>query len=209
MIRNIIFDLGGVLLNIDYNKTINELSLLNPEIKQNYSQMKQSLIFDDIDCGRQEPIQALRQAFKIGDAVSELELKSAWNAMLLDFPSKRAIMLQELRLEYKVFLLSNTNQVHIDKVLEIFERDCPDYDFTNLFQGIYYSHLVGKRKPDIDIFQHLINKENLDPNETLFLDDSLQHILGAQKVGLKTWFIDKKWTVERFDEILMNINGNT
>ena len=187
-IRNIIFDFGVVILNIDYNlatQALKKLSRAGHEIV--FSLRKQSPLFDQYEKGQISSAQfrdQLRQQYDL-DATDE-QIDDAWNAMLLDFPQERIDLIQALGSRYRLFLLSNTNDIHLRKFTELVRHSFSIPSLDSLFEQTYNSHLVGQRKPDAEIFQSILNQHNLKPEETLFIDDSIQHIESARQLGLRT-----------------------
>ena len=189
--KNIIFDFGGVILNLDYQRTINEFKNLGlNDFEQRYTQLAQTDLFDMLERGEASPDEfraGLREAFT--NQVTDQELDTAWNAMLLDLPSARLDWLQSIRVGRNISLLSNTNEIHI----ACFESEMKlQHGFENLsgfFDTVYYSSRVGMRKPDVEIFEMVIEKEGYNPSETLFIDDSPQHIAGAKKAGLNAYHL--------------------
>ena len=110
-------------------------------------------------------------------------MKDAWNSMLLDLPESRLDLLRSLNSNYKLFLLSNTNAIHINSISNTLgEKQWKS--FCNLFDKMYLSHEIGVRKPNIEAFQFILKQQKLNPNEVLFIDDSPQHIEGAKKLGI-------------------------
>lgn len=197
-IRNIIFDLGGVILNIDYHLTANAFKNLGLEnFDSLYTQAQQSGLFDDYETGKiseNEFIITLKQ--KMAIECSENQLINAWNAMLLDFPPERLELIKSLRPNYRIFLLSNTNHTHQQAFERILEQFIGERTLDNYFEKVYFSHLVGKRKPNSDIFNFVLGENKLVPEETLFIDDSSQHIVGAQKVGIKAVLLENEDVVD-------------
>ena len=151
--------------------------------------------------------QALRKEFNCPAHISDKTINDAWNAMLLDTPPERITMIETLKKTYRVFLLSNSNKVHIDRVLEIGERDLGTDVFRDkwgkrLFDKIYYSYEIGFRKPDVDAFEFVVNDARLVKEETLFVDDTIRHVRGGMAAGLNVWWIDKEWPLTRIAEII-------
>ncbi|MFN7012742.1 MAG: HAD family hydrolase [Bacteroidia bacterium] len=185
-IKNIIFDLGGVLINIDYKATENAFK--NAGIRnfdELFSQAKQTQLFDNLEKGLVDEVtfkDSLRLLSNVN--LSDKAIDDAWNAMLLDFPKHRVELLQKLKKNYKTFLLSNTNELHIPTFENLIEKEYGITDFSSLFNKLYYSCRVKMRKPDKEIFELVIQENNLNPNETLFIDDSIQHVQGAKNMGL-------------------------
>ena len=124
----------------------------------------------------------------------------AWNAMLLDLPERRIQFLAELRKTHPLFLFSNTNEIHFKNFTNYFNNTFGDPALLDkIFAQTYFSHLVKKRKPNADAFLQVINDHGLDPSTTLFVDDSLQHIEGARKVGLLTKHLVSEDIIDIFD----------
>jgi len=198
-IKHIIFDLGGVLLNIDYNLT--EKAFIDAGIvdfPKLYSQLQQTDLFDKFEMGlmtRAEFIDALQQASEHG--ITEDQIINAWNAMLLDFPVRRLQILQQLSLHYNLYLLSNTNEVHEDAFNEILMRSHGIQNIGVFFDRVYFSHRLAMRKPMKEIFQRVLDDNGLKPEQTLFIDDSPQHIDTAKLLGIQTIFLEKGMTIEK------------
>ena len=186
----IIFDFGGVIINIDYNFTIEAFKSLGVEdFESMYSQAQQSDLFDAIETGRisaQSFINGLLDYLPSG--TSPNSVVTAWNAMILDVPSERIELLQKLRQHYQVYLLSNTNEIHIEKALGEWTK-ANSFGIESCFDSIYLSHEMGMRKPNKEIFERVCNEQNLYPSKTLFIDDSIQHIEGAKNAGLQSIFL--------------------
>jgi putative hydrolase of the HAD superfamily len=109
--------------------------------------------------------------------------------MLLDIPPSRLEFLRFLKDHYRMFLLSNTNQIHLDQVNKILHDVCGKKDFLHFFERTYYSHLMKKRKPDYEIFEQVLIENNLLAEETLFIDDSSENLHGASSLGIKTLLV--------------------
>lgn len=187
-VNTIIFDLGGVILNIDYNLTAKEFEKLGVEdFNDLYSQFKQSNLFDDLETGAVTPEQ-FRTNFRLETDlnVTDQQIDNAWNAMLLDLPQERITLLQELKKHFNLYLLSNTNEIHYQEYVAKIERENGITNFNSLFTKAYYSHELGLRKPNPAAFQHIVTENNLVAANTLFIDDSPQHLVGAKEVGLQT-----------------------
>lgn len=190
-IRHIIFDLGGVILNIDYKLSAEAFKKLGAnDFDELYSQAKQSELFDRLETGRISLNDFRNEVRRIFEATwSDTEIDSAWNAMLLDLPPTRIELLQELKKRYKIYLLSNTNQIHYDQYGRMLRERFGLNDLSEVFDKAYYSHEVGMRKPDAEVFEFVLNANAAEANETLFIDDSIQHIEGAKRIGLETYHL--------------------
>jgi len=117
--------------------------------------------------------------------LSDQQIIDAWNAMLLDFPEERITLLQELGKKYPLYLLSNTNSIHLSEFTDRLKAVHGIASLNSLFHKTYYSHLIGYRKPDIAIYEHVIRENNLDAAATLFIDDTLLNVEGARRAGLQ------------------------
>jgi putative hydrolase of the HAD superfamily len=197
-IRHIIFDLGGVLLNIDYQLTEAAFVQLGIEnFPAMYSQLRQSTLFDDFETGRigaKEFVARLQQA--AGTELAEQDIINAWNAMLLDFPLRRLQILQQLRTYYDMILLSNTNEIHEEAFNRVLMETHGLPNIGVMFDKVYLSHRVGMRKPGKEIFERILHENSLEAAHTLFIDDSPQHIAGAESVGIHTIHLEKGMTIE-------------
>ena len=188
-IDNIIFDLGNVILNIDYQSTIKafeKIGIKNAEIL--YSKSSQTKIFDQLETGKITKEDFILEIQKIIPKASKYEIINAWNAIIKDLPESRIDILKNLKDKFSIFLLSNTNSIHIDYIVKKIGGGKYD-EFYNLFDKVYYSHEVKLRKPDPNIFKLVINENNLKIKNTLFIDDSIQHINSAKKLGLQTYHL--------------------
>ena len=198
-IRHIIFDLGGVLLNIDYGATEKAFSALGiPDFGGRYSQLKQSSVFDDFETGHLDRAAFLAavRSFVADLPLTDTQIEEAWNAMLLDFPLRRLQLLQQLRGHYDLFLLSNTNEIHELAFNAILAQSHGLPSLAMLFDRVYFSHRVGMRKPGTKVFRHILEENELQPEHTLFIDDSPQHIEPAASLGIQTIWLKPGMTIE-------------
>lgn len=197
-IRHIIFDLGGVLLNIDYSLTEKAFVDLGiTDFGTIYSQLKQSSVFDDFEVGKineQTFVSALQSFSKM--ELTDQQIVAAWNAMLLDLPLRRLQILQQLRIYHDLVLLSNTNEIHEAAFNKIIHRD-HHVMLPTFFDKVYYSHKIGIRKPMKEIFEKVVVECGFVAEHTLFIDDSPQHIEGAKQLGIQTIFLEKGMTIEQ------------
>jgi glucose-1-phosphatase len=200
-IKNIIFDLGGVIIDIDYSRTTDAFHKLGAiNFDRVYTQKNQDHFFDAYDIGQisSEKFRDILK-FKLDLAISDNEFDNAWNAMLLDIPLARLEFIRELRNEYKVFLFSNTNDIHLKEVFNICQKQNGFNTFKDFFDKEYYSNIFGKRKPNPESFLSILHENGLNAEETLFIDDSLQHVLGARAAGLHAIHLTKDKSI--FDAI--------
>jgi putative hydrolase of the HAD superfamily len=197
-IKNIIFDLGGVILNIDYKRPQEEFKKLGIKgVETLYSKQNQVELFDLLETGKISEKEFIHKIKESSDLeISDSEIIIAWNSILLEFPLRRLQILQQLQLHYNMYLLSNTNEIHEKAFNEMLKIQCGYPSLALFFDRVYLSHRVGLRKPDPKIFELVINENSLKIEETLFIDDSLQHIESASKLGLKTIHLKDNMTME-------------
>lgn len=197
-IRHIILDLGGVILNIDYKKTEQAFIELGiADFAQRYSQLQQTDIFDRLETGKLDRAGFIQSIQEIaGKPLQEQQIIDAWNAMLLDLPLRRLQILQQLQLHFDLFLLSNTNEIHEEAFNKTLKSLAGFETLGVFFDKVYYSHRVGMRKPDPEIFKMILEQNGLDASRTLFVDDSPQHIASAKTLGIQTIFLEPGMTIE-------------
>ena len=190
-IKNIIFDLGGVLLNIDFTLTTQAFEKLGVyKFDAIYSKAGQNPLFDNFESGKYSPEEFRMELKKfLPKEINPMQLDYAWNEMLLDLPPARLELLSTLKNNYRLFLLSNTNAIHIGAYSSYLNKLYGFVDLSHIFEKEYYSFQIGLRKPNVEIFDFVLKENNLIAQETLFIDDSLQHIEGAQKLGLNTFHL--------------------
>ena len=195
-IDNIIFDLGNVILDIDYQNTIDAFKKIGvPNASSFYSKSSQLNIFNQLETGHISKQNFILEIQKIVPKASASQIINAWNAILQDLPNERIEILKNIKDKFSIFLLSNTNSIHIEKIInKLGEKKYEE--FYNLFEKVYYSHEVKLRKPNSDIFKLVIKENCLSIKNTLFIDDSIQHIESAKKIGLKTYHLDGNKTLE-------------
>jgi putative hydrolase of the HAD superfamily len=189
--RNIVFDLGGVILNLDLQRTSDAFRKLGfADFDNVYGQLKQSDVFDRFDKGHISENDFRRAlAEHLPETVTAAEIDSAWNAMLLDLPAERIRFLETINKTHRIFLLSNTNEIHVRAFEAYLQQAFGFSNFNHIFEKAYYSCRIGLRKPDREIFDFVLAENNLQPAETLFIDDSPQHVEGARKAGITGFWI--------------------
>ena len=200
-VKNIIFDLGGVLINLDYQltrKAFENLGIAN--FSDLYTQHHANPLFEQFEVGAIEPedfYNKLRET--TGLTLTNGQIETAWNAMLLDFPAERLQWLDQIKNKYNIYLFSNTNAIHYKAFTTIYAQTAPlaglNPNFNHFFKTAYYSHTLKQRKPEVAAFEAVLQDANLDPAHTLFIDDTISNIEGAQKAGLQTIFLSGGLTV--------------
>lgn len=232
-IKNIIFDLGGVLLNIDFKKTFDAFAALGIENAHAINDRPEVWqLFLDLECGKVEKEEFLRRfrgllsvpppappASKGGGEspslpkeglgwisrdgepkkglgwISDEAIISAFNALLLDYPPERIRLVQELNKKYRVFLLSNTNAIHVEYYNEMLSREFGIKNLDQLMEKAFYSNELGCRKPDKEIYQKVLRLADIKAEETLFIDDNEENVRAAEELGIRSVKVDEEYTV--------------
>lgn len=196
-IKNIIFDFGGVILNIDYKLTENAFAKLGLNgFDKIYCLETQKDFFDVFEKGLISPMDFRKEVRKsINKAVTDSQIDASWNSMLLDVPEDRIQLLSKLKKYNRLFLLSNTNAIHFSAYSSYLQSKFNRDIFSDLFEKAYFSCRINMRKPDAEIFELVLTENNLRKKETLFIDDSIQNIEGAKRVGLNVILLEKGKTI--------------
>jgi len=203
-VKNIIFDLGGVLLNIDPKKTIEAFGQLGmDQLVGDKGLSYDHDIFYQMEQGKITPDEFRNGVLKLLPApVSFEEIDQAWTAMLLDFPAVRVELVRNLRKDYKIYLFSNTNAIHVQKYHADF-RKLHGFEVSSLFEMDFYSNEIGFRKPSSESFHEIIQLSGINPEESLFIDDSLPNVDAAVACGLKGYWLKPGQKIEDiFQEFL-------
>lgn len=186
MIKNLLFDFGDVWINLDKARlqagmTQYGLSSADGEL---------NILSKQYETGKISTKNFLNAVSKFLDEPDQDKIKGYWNALIGDFPEQRLAFLKELKeaSEYRLFLISNTNELHIERVKEVMGSHNFG-SFRSCFEGFYLSHELGLRKPDPAVFRFILKEHGLKASETLFVDDTLEHITSALNLGLKTWHL--------------------
>ena len=192
MIDTVLLDLGGVLIDVDYQRTAAAFNALGFDgFERIYSKAQQDHLFDGFETGELSPdgfrdrIVALQ-----GGGISHTQVDRCWNAMLGRVPPERIDLVRRLKQRYRVLLLSNTNAIHVPAFERIIAEHNGIPDLGSLFHGAYYSCGIGLRKPDAAAFHHVLGLHGAAPERTLFIDDSIQHVEGARRAGLNAEHLD-------------------
>ena len=187
-IKNIIFDLGGVIIDIDSNQIINHLKkngftkfelLETPEVKRTLKQFECGIISSDT-FGK-----TLTKQFDL--KVSAQKFDEIWNSMILDIPQRRIDLVKKLKSHYHVYLMSNSNEIHYDLFIRDLQLRFGYREFDSLFDKSFFSFDTHLSKPNPDFFTLVLDRYNMKPEETLFIDDTPENILVAQQLGMLTY----------------------
>jgi len=190
-IKNIIFDLGGVLLNIDFSLTqraFAELGMKNAAEK--FGQHMQLGFFDQLDRGEISDEEFFEKVkAEMPADTSHNDIRSAWNTMVLDFPEENYSLLKKLASRYRLFLMSNTNSIHFPEYQKQMQEKFGISGLDELFEKAYYSFEIGKRKPEPDFFELILQENHLNAEETVFIDDTHSNAIASAKCGIKGLFL--------------------
>ncbi|MEN8185619.1 MAG: HAD family phosphatase [Bacteroidota bacterium] len=198
MIKNIIFDLGDIFINVDEKITDTELKK-NGLDKYSNGMLEMNEKFEKGLISVEEFKKFYKKLFN--DKTDD-ELIKLWNSILIDFPIHRLSFLENIPDKYNLFLLSNTNELHVE-----YFKEQMGYDFycrfKNCFDKVYYSYEINLRKPEPEIFQYILKENNLNKEETLFVDDKAENTDVAKKLGIHVWNLDpaNEEVVELFEKI--------
>ncbi len=191
-IENIIFDFGGVIIDIDPLMTVKELEKLGCH---NIYKLKSKDFYEKVIFKFEKGIDTpavfhnkLRQY--IGLNLTDQQLDDAWNALLFDIPQERIHVIEQVKKYYPIYLLSNSNEIHYDLFVRDLQLRFGYREFDELFDKAYFSFDLHLAKPHIEIYEFIINQHGLNPAKTLFIDDRIENIEGALKAGLKTYHLE-------------------
>jgi epoxide hydrolase-like predicted phosphatase len=191
-VKNLIFDLGGVILDLSVDHTIHAFSRLSgiepAQVKKIFISSPEFELYEKGEFGDQHFRDFIRKAYKTkaNDAI----IDDCWNQMLRGIPMVKLELLNSLKANYNVLLLSNTNEIHLHHINEvILQKLTGNNQLDNYFHKAYYSHRMRKRKPDAEIFEQVLAENNMIPSETLFLDDNPLNIEGARSLGIQTVYV--------------------
>lgn len=201
IVKNIILDLGGVIFDVDYQKAIDSFKNLGiKNFDSLYSKKQQTNFIDDFEKGILSPDMFRTELKKhLARNITDDQIDAAWNSLLLSIPPQRITFLKSLKKEYRLFLLSNTNHIHMKSVYAINEQEFGKNVLENIFEKLYMSCLLKMRKPDKEIFELVISENGLLKGETIFIDDSIQHINGAKECGIRAFHLElEKNLLENF-----------
>ncbi|MBL7111018.1 MAG: HAD family phosphatase [Bacteroidales bacterium] len=197
-IKNIILDLGGVILDLDFESSIDQFKKLGiTDIVDLYQIPEHYPFFKQFEIGLISPGQLREEIRKAtGNNISDDEINDAWNIISVGFTKESIETVLKLNRQFRLFLLSNTNAIHeVYYNNQLFEGHGIK-NLTEIFEKVYYSHDLHMRKPDAEIFEFVLNDSKLIPEETLFVDDTLVHIETASSLGIKTYHLSPPQRIE-------------
>ncbi|MEO8795678.1 MAG: HAD family phosphatase [Daejeonella sp.] len=200
-IKNIIFDYGNVIFLIDFKRTQHSFTELGIEnVERFFAHTGHDPLFDEFEKGMISSAEfrdGIRRITESPD-LSDKQIDNAWNTLLIGVPPVNHDILLKAKERYRTFLLSNNNAIHYNWIMDYLKSEFNLDSNESFFEKDYYSHLMKMRKPNADIFEFVLNENDLDPAETLFIDDSPQHLKTAAALGFKTHLLLPSETLEEF-----------
>ena len=202
-IKNIIFDLGGVILDIDENVVYRELEKMGIDIHELSHSKEFTDILSKFDIGvyTAPTFRKKVKTYLKMEKMTDERFDELWNAMLLDIPRERIEAIEQVKKHYKIFLMSNTNEIHYDLYVRDLQLRFGYNEFDALFNKAYFSFDIHLEKPDPRFFELILDHEHLLPEETLFIDDTAKNIAAAKTLGINTYHISR-------DELVRNLFDN-
>ena len=202
-IKNIIFDLGGVVLDIDESIVYKELEKMGINVSELARSKEFMGIMSKFNTGiyTAPTFRKKTKAFLGQEKMTDQKFDSLWNAMILDIPRERIEAIEKVKKHYKIFLMSNSNVIHYDLYVRDLQLRFGYNEFDELFNKSYFSFAEHLEKPDPRFFELILDHEGLLPEETLFIDDTAENIKAAKSLGINTYHIGR-------DELVRNLFEN-
>lgn len=198
--KAVIFDFGNVIINIEFQRiyqTFAKFTSKSPAYIE--KKITEDQIFRRYESGQftdEEFREVIRQT--LGFPLSDHEVDTAWNAILLDIPSDRIDLINNIRQKYPVYLLSNTNNIHITASNNYLKKTHGIRNLENLFDKLYLSYEMGLWKPDAEIYYEVLRANKLQPNEVIFFDDNLHNIESAKAIGMQTILVEPPTSIVEY-----------
>jgi len=205
MIRNIIFDFGGVIYDIDHH--LSKLAFENLGVKdfdQLFSHEVQTEVFEKLEKGQLSKKEFLDYLSGfVAPGTTHQQIEDAWCALLIGYDQEKMDLLKSLGANYRLFLLSNTNILHYEAFISDFDK--PE-DLRDLFEEAWFSHEKGMRKPDSEIFLAILKQNRLKAEETLYIDDLDTNVFAANKFGIKAYYLKNESILDLFENAIWKGN---
>jgi glucose-1-phosphatase len=194
LIKNIIFDFGGVIYNIDFNLAKEAFIKIGVQnFEQLYSKANQNQLFEKLEMDLISPAEFRDEIRKLSKSnITDEDIDHAWNSLLIGFDEKRIQLLVDLKKKYQIYLFSNTNRIHYAYFLKQFQQLTNYKSFDGLFVKSFLSFDIKRRKPNKDAYEYIIANMKLKPEQTLFIDDTIQNMQPAIEVGIKSWHLKEE-----------------
>lgn len=201
MLKNIIFDFGGVLLNIDLKRSFDAFEALGYlNFEDLFAQHHADDLFQRLETSQIKVNEFYdKLALLAPNTVTHLQLQNAWNAMLINYRTRSIDFLKTLRKDYNIYLLSNTNEIHYNRFTQMLQEETGHKKLEDFFDKAWFSHLIYLRKPDVETFKFGLSDAGINAEETLFIDDSFSNLPAAESVGMKTHLLKPGELIEHLD----------
>lgn len=198
--KAVIFDFGNVIINIEFQRIYQTFSKFTSKpVSYIEKRITEDQIFRRYESGQftdEEFREVIRQT--LGFPLSDHEVDTAWNAILLDIPTDRIDLIHNIRLKYPVYLLSNTNNIHITASNNYLKKTHGIRSLENLFDKLYLSYEMGMWKPDAEIYHEVLRSSKLQPSEVIFFDDNLHNIESAKAIGMQTILVEPPTSIVEY-----------
>jgi glucose-1-phosphatase len=201
--RNLIFDVGNVIINVDESAALREFQKLSDLEFTDDMKYAEHQFVREYEGGRitTEQFRKKLRGF-LRPSVKDEEIDAAWNAILLAYPPEKFELLKQLKKRYHVLALSNTNELHVKKFNQA-AMDLFGEPFANFFHRVYYSHIIRLQKPGTEIYKLVLQKENLNPDDTFFVDDKIENVEAAKSVGIHAFQLKDR---DKLKELLTELH---
>lgn len=198
--KAVIFDFGNVIINIEFQRIYQSFAKFTSKpVAYIEKRITEDQIFRRYESGQftdEEFREVIRQT--LGFPLSDHEVDTAWNAVLLDIPTDRIDLIHNIRQKYPVYLLSNTNNIHITASNNYLKKTHGIRGLENLFDKLYLSYEMGMWKPDAEIYHEVLRSSKLQPNEVIFFDDNLHNIESAKAIGMQTILVEPPTSIVEY-----------
>ena len=189
----LIFDLGNVIINLKPDDFWQKHDMFTLFDAKELQELQSTLFFNNYETGKISSADFILQLKDVAMnvAISDAVIKNAWNALLLDIPMHRIELLYQLKQTYTLILLSNTNDIHLDFILDYLQQHFGKNVFDEIFMHQFYSQKMGLRKPTKEIYERVLQLANIDATTAYFFDDKPENLIEPKKLGIKTVLVDK------------------
>lgn len=191
-IQTLIFDLGGVIINLKTEQEWLEEDLLPNFQPEKFQSLQQQQYFQQFETGKvsvPDFIQQLKD-IAVDESITDDVVIHHWNGILKDIPSHRVDLLKKLAEKYRLVLLSNTNHIHMDFIRKYMQAEFGEDILQENFHTCYYSQEIGLRKPNKEIYEFVLKQQGVKASESLFLDDKKENLTEPEKLGIQTFLVD-------------------
>jgi len=196
-VKNVVFDLGNVIIDIDFQVMFNAFKSIGFDYDETiFEKQEVKDLFTGIEKGKIAPQEFRNEITNATDQkISNDDVDRVFNSILIGYPAERIKLIERLKEKYRLFLLSNTTLIHYHCYSEMLYKEFGYPHLGYLLEKCYYSHELGMRKPEKEIYQHVLNDSGLRPKQTLFIDDMEQNLKPAIELGFQTIQVNREFTI--------------